>query len=83
MTAFGASKNTPAKSFTDVDGRAVTVRPVHDAGLGRNVVELVVHGATVRLSNATVPNFVDIVTMAAFLGEIENVATGNHTPAGA
>jgi hypothetical protein len=83
MTAFGASKNTPAKTFTDIDGRAVTVRPLYDAGLGRNVVELVVHGATVRLSNATVPNFVDIVTMAAFLGEIENVATGNHTPAGA
>ncbi|MFJ9423460.1 hypothetical protein [Streptomyces sp. NPDC101249] len=82
MTAFDASKNTRAANFTDVDGRPVTVRPIYDAGLGRNVVELVVHGATVRLSNGTVPKFVDMVTMAAFLGEIENVATGNRTPTG-
>jgi hypothetical protein len=83
MTAFEPSKNTRSANFTDVDGRAVTVRPIYDAGLGRNVVELVVHGATVRLSNGTVPKFVDIVNVAAYLGEIENVATGNPTPAGA
>ncbi|MEU9975056.1 hypothetical protein [Streptomyces sp. NPDC051014] len=83
MNAFDASKNMPTKNFTDVDGRPVTVRPIYDAGLGRNVVELVVHGATVRLSNGIVPSFVDFVTLAALLGEMENVATGNHTPAGA
>ncbi|MEU8780027.1 hypothetical protein [Streptomyces sp. NPDC048637] len=83
MTAFDAASNPRTMNFTDVDGRPVTVRPIHDAGLGRNVVELVVHGATVRLSNGVVPKFVDGVTMAAFLGEIENVATGNHTPSGA
>ncbi|MGW6535187.1 hypothetical protein ACWGBV_03010 [Streptomyces sp. NPDC055051] len=83
MTAFDASKNTPAMTFKDTEGRPVTVRPIHDDALGRNVVELVVHGATVRLSNGIVPKFVDGVTCAAFLGEIENVATGNHTRSGA
>ncbi|MFC7979547.1 hypothetical protein ACFUT3_30480 [Streptomyces cinereoruber] len=83
MTAFDASQNTKPMNFVDTEGRSVTLRPIHDAGLGRNVVELAVHGATVRLSNATVSKFVDGMTWAAFLGEIENVATGNHTPAGA
>ncbi len=82
MTAFDASKNTRTMNFTDIDGRPVTVRPFYDAGLGRNVVELVVHGATVRLSNGIIPKFSDAVTMAAFLGELENVGTGNHTPYG-
>lgn len=83
MTAFDATKNPPTMDFADIDGHPVTVRPIHDAGLSRNVVELVVRGTTVRLSNGIVPKFVDGVTMAAFLGEVENVATGNHTPAGA
>ncbi len=82
MNAF-ESKNTRTMNFTDVDGRPITVRPYYDAGLRRNVVELVVHGATVRLSNGAVPTFVDGVTMAAFVGELENVATGNAAPAGA
>jgi hypothetical protein len=50
--------------------------------MGRNVVELVVNGATVKLSNAAVPKFVDGVTMAAFVGEIENVALADEIPVG-
>ncbi|MCP9207774.1 hypothetical protein [Streptomyces cucumeris] len=83
MSTADAFNDAPTMNFADIDGRPIAVRPLRDAGLGRNVVELVVHGATVRLSNAVVPQFVDGVTMAAFLGEIENVATGNHTPTGA
>jgi len=82
MTAF-RSEDTRTLNFTDVDGRPVSVRPIYDSGLGRNVIELVVHGATVRLSNGIVPKFVDGVTTAAFLGELDNVTTGNPTPAGA
>jgi hypothetical protein len=50
--------------------------------MGRNVVELVVNGTTVKLSNAAVPKFVDGVTMAAFVGEIENVALADEIPVG-
>lgn len=74
MTAFDSTKNTPAMEFADIDGRTITVRPVFDAGLGRNVVELVVNGATVKLSNAVIPKFTDGVLTAAFIGEYENVA---------
>ncbi|MEV5079271.1 hypothetical protein AB0K74_10705 [Streptomyces sp. NPDC056159] len=82
LNAFDASKNTPTKTFTDLDGKAIDVRPIFDPGMGRNVVELTVNGETVRLSNGTVPSFVKIVNMAALLGEIENVATGNHSTLG-
>lgn len=82
MTAFDISKNPPALSFSDLDGHPLTVRPLFDAGMGRNIVELTVNGATVRISNAAVPNFVDGVAMAAYLGEIENAALGAETPDG-
>jgi hypothetical protein len=82
MNAFGSEK-TRTMTFADVDGRPITLRPVHDSGLGRNVVELVVHGATVRLSNGVIPKFVENVSLAAFLGEIDNVAQGRPTPVGA
>jgi hypothetical protein len=82
MTAFDTTKNTPAMKFADLDGHPITVRPIFDAGMGRNVVELVVNGATVKLSNAAVPKFVDGVTMAAFVGEIENVALADEIPVG-
>lgn len=81
MNAFNPD-TTDSKTFTDVDGREITVRPVFDAGLNRTVVELNVNGATARLSNGVIPNFVDIVVMAAFLGETANIAEGNPTPAG-
>ena len=81
MTAFDATKKTPAMTFADLDGHPITVRPVFDSGMGRNVVELVVNGTAVKLSNAAVPKFVDGVTMAAFCGEIENVALAADTPA--
>jgi hypothetical protein len=81
MTAFDATKNPPATKFADLDGQPITVRPIFDAGMGRNVVELVVNGTTVKLSNAAVPKFADVVTIAAYLGEIENVALGAETPA--
>ncbi|MBT2541359.1 hypothetical protein J7E99_11725 [Streptomyces sp. ISL-44] len=80
MTAFDATKNTPAMKFADLDGHPITVRPIFDAGMGRNVVELVVNGTAVKLSNASVPKFVDGVTMAAVGGEIENVALDADTP---
>jgi hypothetical protein len=80
MSAFDTTKNTPAMKFADLDGHPITVRPVFDAGMGRNVVELVVNGTTVKLSNAAVPKFVDGVTMAAFVGEIENVGLNAETP---
>lgn len=79
MNAF-STDTTPTANFTDVDGRAITVRPVHDAGLGRVVIELVVHGATVRLSNAVIPKFTDTILTAALLGETSNLAEGNPTP---
>ncbi|MEU9058977.1 hypothetical protein AB0D13_08910 [Streptomyces sp. NPDC048430] len=82
MNAFAASKNTRAMEFADIDGRPVTVRPYYDAGLARNVVELVVHGATVRLSGGVIPSFTEGLSMAALLGEIENVITGNPTALG-
>jgi hypothetical protein len=75
-------EDAPAMKFADLDGHPVTVRPIFDAGMGRNVVELVVNGTAVKLSNAAVPKFVDGVTLAAFLGEIANVAEGVETPAG-
>ena len=81
MPAFDSSKNVPAMSFPDIDGHPIDVRPLYDAGLGRNVVELAVKDVTVRLSNAMVPHFTDGVTIAAFLGEVENVARGASTPA--
>ncbi|MBK3559333.1 hypothetical protein JHN55_22970 [Streptomyces sp. MBT56] len=82
MTAFDASKNTRTLTFTDTNDRPVTVRPYYDAALGRNVVELVVHGATVRLSCGIIPSFTDGLSMAALFGEIENVVTGNPTTLG-
>jgi hypothetical protein len=74
---------TRAKSFTDVDGREVTVRPVYDAGMARTVVELVVHGATVRLSPGIIADFSDTVLMAALCGELVNIASGNPSTSGA
>jgi hypothetical protein len=82
MSAFDTTKNTPAMKFADLDGHPISVRPIFDAGMGRNVVELTVNSTTVKLSNAAVPKFVDGVTMAAFVGEIENVGLGVETPAG-
>jgi hypothetical protein len=81
LIAFNAD-STPAKSFTDVDGRAVTVRPVYDSGLNRTVVELVVHGATVRLSPGVIPGLSDIIVMAAALAEVNNLVDGNPSKLG-
>jgi hypothetical protein len=80
VTAFDATKNTPSMKTTDLDGKTIEVRPIFDAGMTRNVVELTVDGVTVKLSNASIPRFVDSVTMAAFVGEVENVALGSETP---
>lgn len=82
MNAFDAAKNTRPMQFVDIDGRPVTVRPFYDAALARNVVELVVHGATVRLSGGIIPSLTDGLSMAALVGEIENALTGNPTPLG-
>ncbi|MFF1739631.1 hypothetical protein [Streptomyces mirabilis] len=81
MIAFN-SATTVTADFTDVDGRAVTIRPVYDNGLGRVVVELAVYGSTVRLSNGIIPKFSDTVVQAALLGEITNLADGNPSTAG-
>jgi hypothetical protein len=82
VSIFDASNNHPYMNFADIDGREIKVRPLWDAGLGRAVIELVADGTTVRVSNAAVPAFVDGVTMAAFVGEMGNVAQGTPTPAG-
>jgi hypothetical protein len=81
VTAFDPETTTTAK-FSDVDGRPVTVRPVYDRGLGRNLVELTANGTTVRLSNGIIPSFSDTVIQAAFLGEVENHAKGVPTRLG-
>lgn len=82
MNAFHASKNTRPMTFDDLDGRQITVRPLFDADLDRNIVELVIHGATVRLSNGIIPSFTDGLTTAAAVGEIENALLGNPTKLG-
>ncbi|WP_326827328.1 hypothetical protein [Streptomyces sp. NBC_01751] len=81
MNAFDPSKNTRSMNFAALDGRTITVRPLWDAGLGRNVVELDVNGTAVSLPNSQVPAFVDAVTIAAFVGELENAGRDNPTPA--
>jgi hypothetical protein len=81
MTAFN-SDSTPAREFTDVDGRTVTVRPVRDDGLGRVLLELTVNGSTARLSLGLIPQFSDTVLLASAFGEISNVAEGNPSPIG-
>ncbi|MGW0920421.1 hypothetical protein ACWD3J_15555 [Streptomyces sp. NPDC002755] len=86
MPTFPAS-STPAKTFIDLQGQDVAIRPVWDESEGRVVVELTVNGGdpaefggvTLRLSNALVPGFVDFTTIAAFLAETANVAEGNPT----
>jgi hypothetical protein len=89
MDAFNAA-TTPAKTFIDLDGQDVNVRPVWEEGEKRVVVELEINGgawgetgsATIRLSPGIIPQFVDTVTWAALLGEMANLAAGNPSTPG-
>lgn len=83
MTAFDSSNGVPTLDFADLDGHPIGIRPLYDGGMGRNVVELVVNGATVRISNATIPALMKGFQMAAYLGELDNIQRGTETPMGA
>ncbi|MGV9815777.1 hypothetical protein ACWDTQ_28190 [Streptomyces cellulosae] len=82
MTAFNANETVTA-NFTDVDGRALTIRPVFDAGLNRVVTEISIAGTTAKFSHAILPKLTDTLLQAGLLGEIANLSEGNPTPAGA
>ncbi|MEU3618813.1 hypothetical protein ABZ725_41795 [Streptomyces sp. NPDC006872] len=89
MPAFDAAK-TNAKTFIDLDGQDVNVRPVWEEGEQRVVVELQINGrewgetesATIRLSPGIIPQFTDAILWAALFGELANVASGNPSVRG-
>lgn len=78
MASFDPN-NTLAKTFIDIDGQAVSLRPVYDSGLRRTVVELKVGEKTAKLSTGAIPDFTDFVLIAAVLAETANLAE-DHSP---
>ncbi|MFB7185231.1 hypothetical protein ACFCZT_07905 [Streptomyces sp. NPDC056230] len=77
--AFEDAAPATVRSLT---GDTIEVRPFFDKTAGRTVVQLSAAGFSVLLDNGSIPDFTTVVSTAAYLGEISNVAAGTPTPYG-